>query len=89
MSSSLPLIRTISARRQLLQQGPQSFQGSCRNGELTVLAEAVGPDDLLGLVEDVAHIDTDDELGTSLRGEHGQDTGTAPDLYSMSTRFGA
>ena len=48
--------------------------------QLTIL-EAVGLDNLLGFSENVGHVDTDDELGSSLGGKHGQDTGTTADLH--------
>lgn len=69
MSSSLPLMRVIS--------GLVSLMHTCLT--LTVV-EAVGINDLLGLVENVGHVDTDNLLGTSLRGKHGEDTGTAADI---------
>ena len=46
----------------------------------TVLREAVGPDNLLRLVQDVGHVDTDNKLGSSLGREHGEDTGSTADL---------
>lgn len=50
---------------------------------LTVL-ESVGFDDLFSFTENVGHIDTDDELGSSLGCEHGQDTGTTSDLQTRA-----
>lgn len=44
--------------------------------------EAVGVDNLLRLVENVGHVDTNDLLGTGLSSEHGEDTGTTADLPS-------
>lgn len=46
---------------------------------LTVL-ESVLLHNLLGLVQDVAHIYTNDQLGTSLCAEHGQDSSSTTDI---------
>jgi hypothetical protein len=50
---------------------------------LTVV-EPVGGDDLLSLVENVGHVNTDDLLGSGPGSEHGEDTRAASDLYRQS-----
>jgi hypothetical protein len=47
----------------------------------TVLGEPVRPHNLFRLIKDIRHVDTDDLLGAGLGGKHGQDTGTAADLF--------
>lgn len=72
-SSSLPLSRTISG----IQYDMMVYLADKR----TVLGEPVGPDNLLGLVENVGHVDTNDHLGSGLGSKHRQDTSSTPDLY--------
>jgi hypothetical protein len=52
---------------------------------LRTVVEAVGVNDLLGLVEDVGHVDTNDLLGTGLSSEHGENTSAASDLEQLAT----
>ncbi len=47
---------------------------------LLTIAQSVGFNDLGSLVEDVRHVDTDDELSSGFGREHGEDTGTTADL---------
>jgi len=52
---------------------------AARFGRLTI-TEAILLDDDLGLVDDVAHVNTNDLLGSSLGGEHAKNTGTTADV---------
>lgn len=47
---------------------------------LTVLRKAISPDNLFSLVQNVGHVNADNQLGTSLRGEHGKNTSTTANV---------
>lgn len=47
---------------------------------LTVLREAISPDNLLSLIQNIGHVNADNQLGTSLRGKHGKNTSTAANV---------
>ena len=77
-SSSFPLTSLISALVSALSKDTWY--------RLTVFTETVRSDNHLGLVENVGHVDTNDELGSGLGGEHGENTSSASNLSGQLCR---